>query len=68
MLPMEKEFKDVLKAQAMEAKGPPPVVVWDASTRFVNEAIQKVVLTGVGPEKALAQAAKSMNNELKKER
>ena len=68
MLPMEKEFKDVLKAQAMEVKGPPPVVVWDASTRFVDEAIQKVVLTGIDPKKALLHAKKMMNQELKKEK
>ena len=68
LLPMEKEFKEVLKAQALGAKGPPPVLVWDASTRFVNEAIQKVILTNKSPEETLQMATLLMDKELAKGR
>jgi len=66
-LPMDDKFREVLKAQAMDSKGPPPVIAWDASTRFVDEAIQKVILSGEKPKEALKKAVKSMNAELKKE-
>lgn len=68
LLPMEAHFKEVLKAQALEAKGPPPVMVWNASTRFVDQAIQKVILTKKDAKAALKEAAYFMNEELKKER
>ena len=32
-LPMKPEFKNILQQQAKDAKGPPPVLAWDASTR-----------------------------------
>ncbi|NQU95629.1 MAG: extracellular solute-binding protein [Candidatus Omnitrophica bacterium] len=68
VLPMDEKFKKVLKAQALDTKGPPPIVVWETSTRFVNQAIQKVVLTKVDTKKALKEATRLMNAELKKGR
>ncbi|MBL7157582.1 MAG: extracellular solute-binding protein [Candidatus Omnitrophica bacterium] len=68
VLPMEDGFKEVLKTQALDTKGPPPVVVWDASTRFVDQAIQKVVLTNTDTKTALKEATRLMNAELKKGR
>ena len=40
-LKMDSHFKKVLEDQARDAKGPPPVLGWDASSRFVNHAIQQ---------------------------
>ncbi|MDD4012952.1 MAG: extracellular solute-binding protein, partial [Candidatus Omnitrophica bacterium] len=48
-LPMDPAFKNVLEAQAKDSQGPPPVLSWDGSTRFVNEAIQMVVLKNADP-------------------
>lgn len=44
LLDMKPEFKGVLIRQALEAKGPPPVLGWDSASRYVNEAIQRVIL------------------------
>jgi len=68
LLPIKEEFKKVLKLQALDTKGPPPVLAWDASTRFVNQAIQKVVLTNKDPKEALIEATRLMNEEVKKKR
>jgi ABC-type glycerol-3-phosphate transport system substrate-binding protein len=63
-LPMDKEFKKVLVNQAKDAKGPPPVLAWDSSTRFVNHAIQMVVLRGADPSEELEKATVHMQKEL----
>ena len=63
-LPMEKKFRDVLEAQAMDAKGPPPVLGWDASTRFINEAVQMVLLKGANSSEELKKATQHMQIEL----
>ena len=65
-LPMDSEFKNVLQQQAHDAKGPPPVLSWDSSTRFVNHAIQMVVLKGADSASQLAEAAAQMQKELDK--
>lgn len=52
-LNMSPEFKKVLVAQANDAKGPPAVANWDAQTKYVDEAIQKVILLGADPKKEL---------------
>jgi len=67
-LPMGKEFKDVLQAQARDAKGPPPVLAWDASTRFINHAIQMVVIKGADAGVELKKAQTQMQKELDKKR
>ncbi|MDD4953481.1 MAG: extracellular solute-binding protein [Candidatus Omnitrophica bacterium] len=64
-LPMESEFKGVLKAQALDAKGPPGVLGWDESTRFIEEAIQRVVLQQADIKKELSRAAVEMNKNIR---
>ena len=63
-LPMDKDLKEVLERQAMDAKGPPPVLAWDSSSRFVNRAIQMVVLKGADPAAELRKATAEMQKEL----
>ncbi|MGD2279299.1 MAG: extracellular solute-binding protein [Candidatus Omnitrophota bacterium] len=63
-LPMDRKFKRVLEEQAMDAKGPPPVLGWDASTRFINHAVQMVVLKNADAATQLREAAIEMQREL----
>lgn len=65
-LPMDKKFKKVLEKQARDAQGPPPVMAWDASTRFVNTAIQMVILKEADAVQQLREATKLMQKELDK--
>ncbi|MFC1577014.1 extracellular solute-binding protein [Candidatus Omnitrophota bacterium] len=65
MLDIEKSLKSVLINQARDAKGPPPVVDWDTSTKYIDEAIQKVILQGASPEKELGAANDELNKLLK---
>lgn len=65
-LPMKAEFKEVLKLQAQDAKGPPSVLGWDESTRFIEEAIQKVVLQGSDAKEELIKATSEMDKHLKR--
>ena len=67
-LPMRAKFKKVLRAQALEAKGPPPVLGWDDSTRFIDQAIQKVILEGRDIEEELTLTTLEMNRQLKRKR
>ena len=64
-LPMEPEYKQVLKLQAQDAKGPPSVLGWDKSTRFIEEAIQRVVLQGADPKEELAKAARRVDKQIR---
>lgn len=66
VFPLEKEFKDVLKLQAEDAKGPPSILGWDESTRFIEEAIQKVVLQGVDVKEELVKASNQVTKNIKK--
>jgi len=65
-LKMDQEFKDVLENQARDAKGPPPVLGWDSCTRFVNHAIQMVVLKDADPASELLKASVEMQKELER--
>ena len=65
-LPIAPEIRDVLVAQAHDAKAPPSVLGWNDSTRFVVEAIQKAVVEGGDPKTLLAEAAKAMNERIEK--
>ncbi len=67
-LPMDKKFKDVLQRQATDAKGPPPVLAWDSSTRFVNQAVQMVVLKNADAAVELKKATLAMQKELDNKR
>ncbi len=64
-LPMKMQFRDVLKQQAMDAKGPPSALGWDDSTRFIDRAIQRVVLEGADPAIELGKAAKEISKRLR---
>ena len=66
ILPMEAAFKEPLKAQAFDSKGPPSLLGWDDSTRFVDTAIQLIVLKGKDVKAALAGANDELNRRLKK--
>jgi ABC-type glycerol-3-phosphate transport system substrate-binding protein len=67
-LPMKEEFKKVLMEQAKDAKGPPAVLAWDASTRYINNAIQMAVLKDADPAEQLKKAAGQMQKELETRR
>jgi ABC-type glycerol-3-phosphate transport system substrate-binding protein len=56
MIRMDEKFKTVLTAQALDAKGPPAISNWDACTKALDEAIQKVILQDADPAKELAAA------------
>jgi hypothetical protein len=63
---MESEFKMILKSQAEDGKGPPSVLGWDESTRFIEAAIQRVVLQGADPKEELSRAASQMDKQIKR--
>jgi ABC-type glycerol-3-phosphate transport system substrate-binding protein len=65
-LPMETEFKLILKSQAQDAKGPPSILGWDESTRFIEEAIQKVILQGADAREELAKTAREIDKQIKR--
>jgi ABC-type glycerol-3-phosphate transport system substrate-binding protein len=64
-LPMKSSFKKVLQAQALDAKGPPSVLGWDDSTRYIDTAIQHSVLNKKGSSVVLQEAAKELNKRIK---
>lgn len=65
-LKMDDAFKSVLISQALDAKGPPPVSNWDTCARFVDEAIQRVILQGSDPKTELSRAGLELEKLLKK--
>ncbi len=65
-LPMDRSFKTVLERQAKDTKGPPPVLAWDSSTRFVDHAIQMVILKNADAATELKTATRKMQLELDK--
>ena len=66
ILPMDATLKEPLKAQAMDSKGPPSLLGWDESTRYIDTAIQLIVLKGKDVKAALAVANDELNRRLKK--
>jgi len=66
ILKMDPKFKEVLISQANDAKGPPPVSNWDSCAKYVDEAIQKVVLQHSGARKELGAAKVKLEKFLKK--
>ncbi|MDP3730505.1 MAG: extracellular solute-binding protein [Candidatus Omnitrophota bacterium] len=66
MLKMDQKFKDVLVAQANDAKGPPAVASWDSCAKYVDEAIQKVILRKADAKKELGIAKTQLEKFLKK--
>ncbi|KJJ85210.1 family 1 extracellular solute-binding protein [Candidatus Omnitrophus magneticus] len=65
-LEMDQAMKEVLEKQAWEAKGPPAVLGWDGSTRFVNYAIQMVILKDAKSADELKKANEEIQKELDK--
>lgn len=66
ILPMKAEFKQTLKLQAQDAKGPPSILGWDETTRFIERAIQRVVLQGADAKEELAKTARDMERYIKR--
>lgn len=66
ILPMDAAFRGPLKAQAMDAKGPPSVLGWDDSTRFIDTAIQLAVLRGKETRGVLEDANRELSRRIKK--
>lgn len=63
-LKMDPEFKKILVTQANDAKGPPPVANWDANSKYVDEAIQKVILQNSDPKKELEAAKRHLQSTI----
>lgn len=64
-LPIKEEFKKILFEQIKEAKGPPSVLGWDDSTKYVVESIQNVVVLGSEPQQELQKLNKKLNELIK---
>jgi len=64
-LPIQEEFKKILFEQIKEAKGPPSVLGWDDSTKYVVESIQNVVVLGSEPQQELQKLNKKLNELIK---
>lgn len=65
-LPIKEEFRKVLFEQIKEAKGPPAVLGWDDSTKYVVEAIQNVVVGGKPVEEELKKCEEKLNQHIVK--
>ena len=65
ILPMDVEFRNILKEQALDAKGPPSVLGWDDSIRFIDQAIQRVILEGSAPEYELKKVVAEIEKKVK---
>jgi len=65
ILPLPADLKAVLKAQAEDGKGPAAVRGWDESTRFIEDAIQRVILQQADPGAELSRLNQQMNKEIK---
>ncbi len=68
LLPMDEKFKGILESQAMDGRGAPPVRAWDSSSRFVNHAVQMVILRNADPAEELKKATEAMQAELDRTR
>ncbi|MFA5147222.1 MAG: extracellular solute-binding protein [Candidatus Omnitrophota bacterium] len=66
MINMDPQFKKVLVSQAYDAKGPPAVVNWDSCSKYVDEAIQKIILRSADPKKELERAKQEMERVSKR--
>lgn len=64
ILPMEDHFSKVLMEQAMDAKGPPSVLGWDDSTRFIDVAVQEAVLNLKDPALLLEKTAEELDKRI----
>ena len=67
ILNMNPAFKKVLVDQANDAKGPPSVANWDANSKYIDEAIQKVILRNDDPAKELGFAKEALARGIEKQ-
>jgi ABC-type glycerol-3-phosphate transport system substrate-binding protein len=65
-LPAKPEVVQTLQQIYASAEGPPACAGWEDSSANVEKALQKAMFEGATPESALADAAKIMNDNLKK--
>ncbi|MFA6079133.1 MAG: extracellular solute-binding protein [Candidatus Omnitrophota bacterium] len=65
MLDMDKKFKEVLVKQADDSKGPPSVANWDSTAKYIDDAIQKIVLQNADVKKELEFAKEQLEKALK---
>lgn len=65
-LKMDPGFKRVLISQAQDAKGPPPIANWESAAKYIDEAIQKVILQNGDPKKELDTANRQLSRMFKK--
>lgn len=63
-LPIKEDFRKVLVSQLKDAKGPPAVLGWDDSTKFIVESIQNVIIAGEDPQQEMNKCTKKMNELL----
>jgi len=63
---MERDLKQALRNQALDAQGPPSVLGWDDSTRFIDRAIQRVILENADIGLVLKEANKELNKRIEK--
>ncbi|MBF0252582.1 MAG: extracellular solute-binding protein [Candidatus Omnitrophica bacterium] len=61
---MDPKIKKVLNVQAKDTMGPPPIFGWNAVTKYINHAIQMVILKNADPMKELKIASDKMRKEL----
>ncbi len=64
ILEMDKSFKEVLVRQANDSKGPPSVVNWDSTAKYIDDAIQRVVLQNGDAKKELEFAKQQLEKAL----
>lgn len=62
---MDPAFKNVFVSQANDAKGPPAVANWDTAAKYVDEAIQKVILEKSDPKRELDRTKAELEKLLK---
>ncbi|MEW6170997.1 MAG: extracellular solute-binding protein [Candidatus Omnitrophota bacterium] len=64
-LSMEEKFRQVLKNQALDAKGPPSILGWDVSTRLIDEVVQRVVLENKSAKEELSKVTLELDKLIK---
>ncbi len=63
-LSMKPAFRNVIMKQAMDAQAPPAVPSWTNCEKFVNESLQRIIITRADPVRELKKADAKMEREL----
>lgn len=66
ILKMDPKLKIVFVEQAYDAKGSPAVANWDSASKYVDEAIQKIVLQNADTGKELKTAKERIQSMIKR--